>query len=414
MNINFLQKTFSSLRHENFRLFFTGQSVSLLGTWMQQTALSWLIYDITGSKFLLGLVAALATLPMLFLSVFGGVLADRYSKRNILIITQMFSMVLSLTLALLVSFNCIEVWHIILISTLSGVSFAIEMPVRQSFFVDMAGQEDLMNAIAMNSTLINFARIFGPALAGIVMSKLGIKWCFILNCLSFIAVLLALFKMHLPQIQTTKIKESIWQYTIDGFVYVKNNKTILYLLILMTIVGVFGWSYGILFPVIAKDIFNTGVQGYSALVSANGAGALIGALFIAYVGNSTLKRFYVNAGLILFGIAVLMLAFCKIYWLSLVLISLSGIGMIIYYNASTTLIQSIVDNSVRGRVMGIWSLIFGGTGPVGSIFVGAAAQYTSISDTLIISALVCITSVVILSIFFQNKDFEDKKEPIQT
>ncbi|EKE02979.1 MAG: hypothetical protein ACD_20C00298G0003 [uncultured bacterium] len=406
MNINFIYKTFASLKHENFKQFFIGQSISLIGSWMQITALSWLIYDMTGSRLLLGLVSALSALPMLFLSVLGGVFADKYSKKKLLIATQVSSMVLSFVLAILVIFNLVEIWHIITLAAISGIIFAIDLPVRQSFYIDIVGKKDLMNAIALNSSMVNLARIFGPALAGIIMVKFGIVWCFILNTFSYLAVLQALYKIKLPEIQIKRSIESTREYIATGFRYVKNNRLIFDLMILMVVVGIFGWSYSILFPVMAKDIFHVGEKGYAALVSAGGIGALSGALLIAYLGDSSQKRGLVNSGVYIMSLSLILLALCKIYWLGLVFVALAGFGSLVYFNATTTIIQSSVEDSVRGRVMGIWALIFGGTAPIGSLYIGVAAEYLRIPATLIISAVICTIAAIALAIFLQPGETE--------
>jgi len=398
MSINFIDKTFASLKHKNFRLFFMGQSISLIGTWVQQTALSWLIYDMTNSKLLLGLIAALGALPMLFLSLVGGIIADRFPRRTTLIITQISMMILTFILAFLIASNIIKIWHIVVIATLSGITFAIDMPVRQSYMIDMAGKKDLMNAIALNSTIFNFARVIGPVFAGIIMAKFGSLWCFILNGLSFLAVILALFKQNITVVKAKIKKENIIKYTATGFKYVKENKEILDLIILLVIVGIFGWSYAILFPAIAKDIFHIDERGFAVLVSVNGIGALLGALFVAYFGNNSQKRNFVNWGIYFSGLMIFLLAFCKIYWLGLILICFAGFGLVVYSASTTTIIQSDIDDAVRGRVIGIWSLVFGGMIPLGNLFAGTFAQYFGISATLITSSLICIVFVFIQSL----------------
>ena len=398
MKSDILRRTFSSLKHRNFRLFFTGQTISLVGNWMQQTALSWLIYDLTGSKFLLGFIAALGSLPMLFLSIMGGVIADRYRKRRVLMLVQSLAMVFAFILAGLIMFKVIQIWHIFVLAVLSGIVFAIDMPVRQSFFIDIVEKKDLMNAIALNSTIVNGARIMGPALAGIVMVNFGISFCFILNGLSFIAILYALFKITANENIPQENIESVMDYALNGFKYVHNNKLIRELMLLMVVVGIFGWSYSILFPAIAKDFFSKGEQGYALMVSANGLGSLVGALIIAYLGNSPKKRQFVNFGIYLFCIMTAFIAFSKIYWLSLILISLAGVGLVTYFSSTTTLIQSSVEDSIRGRVMGIWALVFGGMIPLGSIFAGTCSQILGIQRTLLISAIICFVFTLSLSI----------------
>ena len=230
MSITLITKTFSSLKNPKLRLFFAGQSISLIGTWIQQTALSWLIYEMTGSRFLLGLIAALGAFPMLCISVFGGAIADRYKKRKILMITQTTSMCLAFTLALLLIFNKIQIWHIYYSTLFSGIVFAIDMPVRQTFFADLVERKDLNNAIALSSSMVNASRMIGPALAGIIMVKLGTPACFIINALSFLAVIYALNILNVDEIKVKKEPVSILESVKSGFSYVKQNKLILNLL----------------------------------------------------------------------------------------------------------------------------------------------------------------------------------------
>ena len=398
MRIDLFQKTFASLKHRNFRLFFAGQTVSLIGTWVHQTALSWLIYDMTDSKLMLGLISALSSLPMFFLSVFGGVIADRFPKRKTLIVTQSTSMILVGILAALVLLNIYQIWHIVFISVLLGINFAIDMPVRQAFLLDITGREDLMNGIALNSSIVNLTRVLGPAIAGAIMVKYGVSWCFVVNSFSFLAVIVALYYLKIPEIVIKERTESIIQYTISGFRYVKQNKMILESMIIMTLMGIFGWSYALLIPALAKDIFLKGEQGYALLVSANGAGALIGALFVAYLGNSPNKRKIMNWGIYFYSIMVFLLSFSKVYWISLILVAGAGMGLLIYFSACTTLIQSSVDDSVRGRVMGIWALLFGGMMPLGNLFAGVFAEYFGIPATLLLSSIICPIFTFFLSL----------------
>ena len=280
----------------------------------------------TGSKLLLGLIAALGSLPMLFLSIFGGIIADSYPKKKILIITQSFAMLIAFSLSFLIFFHIIKIWHIFVTAILGGAVFAVDMPVRQSFFNDIVEKDDLMNAVALNSSIVNAARILGPALAGIIMVKFGIFWCFILNGLSFLAVLTALFKINIIKKQIKKRTESILKYIASAFSYVMTNKLISNLMLMMAVIGIFGWSYSLLAPAIAKDIFMQGEKGYAMLVSVNGAGALLGALFVAYLGNIKNKKNFVDWGIYLFSAMIIMLAFCKIYWISLIIMLLPGLG----------------------------------------------------------------------------------------
>ena len=404
MNFYFFEKTFSSFKYENFKHFFWGQSVSLAGTWMQQTALSWLIYDITGSKFYLGLIMALGSLPMLIFSTFGGVIADKYPKKQILIFTQIFSMLFAFILAFLEMLKLMSIKYIVIITFLAGIAFAIDMPVKQAFFIDMVKKKDLMNAIALNSSMVNAARMIGPAFAGLIMANYDIFWCFILNGLSFLAIIFVLLEMKLPKITYKHQKESILESMASGFRYVKKNKRILNLIILLSLIVIFGFSYSILLPAIAKDIFSTNETGYAMLVTANGLGSLLGALFIAYLGNSPKAKYFVNYGLYLFCLAIIMLALYKNYWLGFISLTVAGFGIVSYVSVTTTLIQSYTEDAYRGRVMGIWTLVFGGMLPVGSLLAGILAQHIGISLTLILNAFVCLLCTVMLSVLSRPED----------
>ncbi|MEI7474352.1 MAG: MFS transporter [bacterium] len=406
MPLYIINRTFSSLKNNNFRLFFSGQLVSLIGTWMQQTALGWLIYEMTGSKALLGFVAAISAFPMLVFSLFGGAIADRYPKRKILVTVQIFAMIMAFILAFLQSTHIIHIWHIMFISLLLGIALAIDIPVRQSFFIDIVGKEDLMNAVALNSSLVNAARMIGPMVAGAIMVQFGILWCFILNGFSFIAVILALLKLKLSSASKDKPTNSILKSIKEGFVFVKHNKPISRLMILMIVMVVFGTAYSTLLPAIAKDLFHKGEKGYAMLASANGVGSLIGALIIAYIGGSAKKKYLINGGIFVFAITLILLALTTNFYLALLFLCISGIGIVSYFSATTTIIQQNVDDEYRGRVMGIWALVFGGMVPLGNLFGGVVAQYIGIKITLIICALVCMLFATYRAIYTCFNDDE--------
>jgi MFS family permease len=256
-----LRKTFSALRHRNFRLFFYGQLISLIGTWMTTTAQGWLVYQLTGSKALLGIVAAAASAPMLVFATWGGWAADRYPKRSVLVVTQACSMILSLTMAALVWSGYVRPWEIIVLAIFGGVTMAFDMPARQSFVIEMTSREDLMNAISLNSSVFNSARIIGPSLAGILMAQVGIAMCFLLDGLSFIAVIAGLLMMRLPKHARTKDDAGAIGQALEGFRYVWNHPRPLTILSLFAVVGIFGWSYSVLMPAFAHDVLHLGEQG---------------------------------------------------------------------------------------------------------------------------------------------------------
>ena len=276
--------TFAALKHRNFRLFTFGQLVSLTGTWMQTTAQGWLVYQLTGSKVLLGTVAAVGSLPML-LSVWGGSLANRHPKRTVVCITQTGMMVLAFVFAALVWSGHIRPWHILVLAALGGVAMAFDMPARQAFMVEMTSREDLMNAVSLNSSIFNGARVVGPAVAGVVMAQVGMALCFLLNGLSFLAVIAGLLMMRLPRFVPPAQPASTGRHMLEGFAYVAKHRRVRLLLLLFAVVGVFGWSYSVLLPAYATDILHVGERGYGALLSANGLGALLGALTVATYGS---------------------------------------------------------------------------------------------------------------------------------
>ncbi len=381
--------TFAALKHRNFRLFFFGQLVSLIGSWMQNTAQGWLVYQLTGSKVLLGTVAAVGSLPMLLLSVWGGSVADRHSKRTVVLFTQAGMMVLAFLFAGLVWSGQIRPWQILVLAALGGVAMAFDMPARQAFMVEMTSREDLMNAVSLNSSIVNGARVVGPAVAGFLMAQVGLTWCFFLNGLSFIAVLAGLWLMRLPKFVPPAKPASTGRHMLEGFAYVAGHRRVRILLVLFAVVGVFGWSYSVLLPAYATDILHVGEGGYSALLSANGLGALLGALTVATFGNRIRPRVMILGGLWVFAAMLLLLAWVRWFPLALVCLLVGGWGMLLYFATTNTLMQTIVSDAMRGRVMGIWALVFGGMMPVGGLESGFLSHAVGIPWTVAVGALVC-------------------------
>ncbi|MHC1762939.1 MAG: MFS transporter [Verrucomicrobiia bacterium] len=384
--------TFAALKHRNFRLFFVGQLVSLTGTWMQNTAQGWLVYQLTGSKVMLGTVAAVGSLPMLLLSAWGGSLADRHSKRTVVFWTQTGMMLLAFTFAALVWSGHIQPWHILTLAALGGVAMAFDMPSRQAFMVEMTSREDLMNAVSLNSSIVNGARVVGPAVAGLLMAQVGLTLCFLLNGLSFIAVIAGLLMMRLPRFVPPIDPPSTGRHMLQGFSYVASHRRVRILLLLFMVVGIFGWSYSVLLPAYATDILHVGEGGYSALLSANGLGALLGALTVATYGKRLKPRLMVLGGLWLFSAMLVLLAFVRWYPLVLFCMAVAGWGMLLYFATTNTLIQTSVSDEMRGRVMGIWALVFGGMMPVGGLESGLLAHSVGVPWAVATGALVCASA----------------------
>jgi MFS family permease len=381
--------TFAALKHRNFRLFFTGQLVSLIGLWMQNTAQGWLVYQLTGSKVLLGTVAAVGSLPMLLFSVWGGSLADRHPKRTVILFTQTGMMMLAFAFAALVGSGHIQPWHILVLAALGGVAMAFDMPARQAFTVEMTSREDLMNAISLNSSIFNGARIVGPAVAGFLMARVGMTWCFLLNGLSFIAVIAGLLMMRLPRFVPPAEPPSTGRHVLEGFAYVAGHRRVRRLLLFLGVVGIFGWSYSVLLPAYAADILHVGEGGYGALLSANGVGALLGALTVATYGSRMRPRWMILGGVWLFSAMLVLLAVVRWFPLVLACLAVGGWGMLLFFSTANTLIQTSVSDAIRGRVMGIWALVFGGLMLLGGLESGVLAQAVGVPWTISAGALIC-------------------------
>jgi MFS family permease len=398
------RNTFAAFQHRNYRLYFSGQLVSLIGTWMTNTAQGWLVYQLTGSKALLGVVAAAGTAPMLLFSTLGGWAADRFSKRSVLLCTQVAMMILAFIFASLVWSNLIRPWEIIVLGLCGGVAMAFDMPARQSFVVEIASREDLMNAISLNSAMFNGARIIGPAVAGFLMAKVGIALCFFIDGVSFLAVLAGLLMMRLPAHVPGAARGGPLAESLEGFRYVWNHVRVRTIFALFAIVGIFGWSYSVLMPAFARDVLHLGEQGYGFLLGASGIGALIGALTTATFGTNISPRKLAFGGVWLFSAMLLIFAFNRNLTIAMICLAGTGFGMMLFFSTSNTTVQTIVPDEMRGRVMGIWALIFGGMIPFGSLEAGAVAHFVGTSATLAIGALICALAAFVTLIIVRRRD----------
>ena len=389
-------QTFRALRHRNYRLFFVGQLVSLTGTWMQQTAMSWWVYELTGSKTLLGVVSAAGSAPMVFFSMWGGSLADRHSKRRILMATQTASMVFAFLLAFLVWKQQAGTGWVIAIALLNGVAMAFDMPARQSFVVEMTSREDLMNAISLNSSVFNGARVIGPSLAGIALAGVGAAACFLLNGLSFLAVIAGLALMRLPQNPGgAQPGGSVREHATSGLRYAWSNIRVRTILILFAFVGVFGWSYAVLMPSFARDVLGMSAGGYGSLMSASGIGALCGALTIASAGHRYPPRRLAFTGIWLFSAMLVLCAFTRNFYVAMAFLACAGYGMMLFFSTANTVLQTSVPDEMRGRVMGIWALIFGAIVPLGSLEAGALADWIGTRPTVAFGGIVCALAGIV-------------------
>lgn len=402
-----LRQTFAALRHRNFRLFFSGQLISLIGTWMQNTAQGWLVYELTHSRWLLGVVTAVNSAPMLLFSIWGGSIADQHSKRSIVLCTQTAMMVLAFTFAGLVWSGHITTSEILVIAALRGLAMAFDMPARQAFMVEMTSREDLMNAISLNSSIVNGARVIGPSIAGFVIVRIGMAMCFFVDGLSYIAVIAGLWMMRLPKFVKPQRSSTAVAHVLEGFSYVWGHWRMRTLLILFSIVGIFGWSYSVMMPAFATDVLKTGAAGYGALLSANGVGALVGALTVASIGHRVSRRFLVFGGLWIFSGTLLLLAFVQSFYLALVLLAIGGWGMLLFFSTTNTLLQTSASDEMRGRVMGIWALVFGGMMPVGGLEAGAVSHQFGVRWTIAIGAIVCALAALVTWTIVKTRKTEE-------
>jgi MFS family permease len=364
-----------ALRHRNFQLFFSGQLISLIGTWMQSVAQSWLVYRLTGSALLLGSVGFASQVPVFLFAPLGGIAADRFNRRHIVISTQVAAMLLALILALLTLSHEIDhrVWIIFVLAALLGVVNAFDIPGRQSFLVDMVGREDLMNAIALNSSMFNGARVIGPAIAGILVAKIGEGWCFFANAVSYIAVIIGLLLMRVHSPVRVAMASPL-EHMMEGFRFVNQTAPIRALLLLLGLVSLVGMPYVVLMPIFADQILHGGARGLGILMGATGVGALLGALTLAFrEGVKGLGRWvaWCCAG---FGTSLVIFAMSRTFWVSVILLLPVGYTMMLQMACSNTLIQVMVPDALRGRVMAVYSMMFMGMAPIGALFGGALAD----------------------------------------
>jgi MFS family permease len=362
-----------ALRHRNFQLFFSGQLISLVGTWMQTVAQSWLVYEKTGSSFKLGAVGFASQIPVFLIAPIGGMVADRVNRQRVVIATQVASMILAFILAALTLTNTVQVWHVFVLAALLGVVNAFDIPGRQSFLVDMVGREDLMNAIALNSSMFNGARVIGPAIAGILLIKIGEGGCFLANGISYIAVIIGLLLMKV-ECHARSRSDSPLEDIIEGFRWVSHTGPIRALLLLLGLVSLVGVPYTVLMPIFADHILRSGAKGLGILMGFTGIGALLGALTLAVrTGVKGLGKL-ISICCAGFGVSLIAFAFSKIFWLSAWLLVPVGFFIMLQMACSNTLIQTMVPDALRGRVMALYSMMFMGMAPFGALLGGALAD----------------------------------------
>lgn len=389
-------QTFAAFRHRNYRLWFIGQLISLVGTWMQTTAQGYLVFQLTHSPMYLGYVGFAAGVPSWLFMLYGGVIADRIPRRRLLIITQSVMMLLAFVLAGLTFTNLVRPWHIVLLALALGVVNAFDAPARQSFVFEMVGREDLANAIALNSSMFNLATVVGPAVSGLVYALVGPAWCFTINGLTFLGVIIALLLMHLQPFVAPARTTAALEDLREGLGYIRDHLPIRTLIGVAAIISLFGMAFMTLIPAWAVSVLGGDETTNGWLLSARGLGALSGALMVAALGRINYKGRLLTIGLFVFP--VMLLVFALVRWLPLSLLALVGVGwgFMVLFNMANTLIQTIVPDELRGRVVSVYTLSFFGLMPLGALLAGGVAEVIGEPLTLILSALISLGFAIFL------------------
>ena len=387
---------FRALKHRNFQLFFAGQLVSLIGTWMQSTAQLWLVYRMTNSPALLGIFGFASQIPILFLASLGGYVGDRYNRHRGVVWTQTTAMILSFVLAALTLIGAVRVWEIVLIAFFAGIVNAFDVPIRQAFLVQMVGKEDLPNAIALNSSIFNGARIVGPALAGFAIAWIGEGWCFFLNGISFLAVIIALLMMRLDKFEPRASKGSPLQNFVQGFRFAMSDRPIRSALLLLSLMSLLGMQYSVFMPIFARDILHGGPSRLGLLMSFAGVGAIVGALHFA--GRTDYKGLveWIAATSTTCSLGIVLFSQSRVYWLSAVALLAVGFSATSQMAATNTMVQGRVPDELRGRIMAVYATMVMGVQPLGALIAGGVAKRIGAPHALTAFGTICFLG----SLFF--------------
>ncbi len=398
--------TFRALRHRNYRLFYSGQSISLCGTWMQTIAQAWLVLQITDSKVALGTVTMLQFLPITIFVLFAGVIADRVPKRNFLIGTQTLAMLQALTLAALVWSGHVQLWHVYVLAFVLGLSNAFDQPTRQAFVMEMVGREDLMNAVALNSGMFNGARLVGPAIGGFVIAAVGVKAAFLINGISYVPVLIGLFMMDTSKLfaiprKVTKI-DPIGELR-EGLSYAFRTPSALLIIILVAIIGTFGYNFTVMLPLVTRYVLDSGEVTLGFMTGAVGLGALISALVLASRTTASKNTLFIGGGM--FGLLLGAVALSQTLWVTLVILLLLGMANTAFASTANTSLQLATPDHLRGRVMSIYMLLFAGSTPIGGYLTGVMAEAWGVQTAIGIEAGLCLVGLALgLAYYFANRE----------
>lgn len=392
---------FRALRNPSYRIYWIGNLVSQMGNWVQMVARPWLVYDITHSTAALGFIAFLNAIPLLFLSLFGGVLADRIDRRKLIVVTQILYMLLAFFLAGLVWMKTVEVWHIAVLSLLGGIITAFDLPARQAMVTDMVGKEDLMNAIAMNSMAFNLARILGPTVAGLMVEGVGMASCFFINGLSFLAIIFPLLRIHVEQTMPQK-EGNVWESMREGLSYIRSQPQLMGFISIVTVGSIFALPYGTLMPAFAKEVFGTNAAGMGGLFAASGAGALMGALVLARLSTSETKTGVVIGAAFGLGAALVAFSYSRSILVAVVTLALVGLTATSQNATTNTLIQTMSPDHLRGRVMSAFMMVFQGVMPFGNLQAGFVAEHWGAPFAVRLGGVVFFAYVAVLTIYLHT------------
>jgi MFS family permease len=394
-----------AFRHRNYRLFFAGQGLSLIGTWMTAVAQSWLVLQLTGNPFDLGLLAVAQFTPVLILGLFGGLLADTLPKRPTMYVTQTVAMIVSGTLFVLAATHTVQLWHVFVLAIVMGIRNSIDMPTRQAFAVDMVGREDIGNAVALNSALFNGARVVGPAIAGVAIGAFGVAIAFLIDAISFLAVLVALFAMdegalrQPPRLAQMGNVRAVIDNLAEGLHYVQRTGIVLLAVVMIGIVATFGINFSVLIPPLAADSLQVGAVGYGFLMAASGVGSLVAALVIAFRGTKPSRMLL---GALVLGVAEMLMGGTGSYLLDLALMFTAGAGAISMMATANTTLQLAVPDELRGRVMSVYTTVFAGTSPIGGLAVGAIAANAGAPAALFVGGSISVVAAIIGVIWYRS------------
>ncbi|HEY8911332.1 MAG TPA: MFS transporter [Desulfosporosinus sp.] len=402
---------FPALTHDNFRIYWLGQCVSLIGTWMQSIGQTWLVFSLTGSPLLVGLLGAIQFLPITIFSLFAGVIIDKYPKRTILLITQLISMILAFTLSALVFTHSVRYEYVLILALILGFTNTIDMPTRQSFTIEMAGKKDLRNAIALNSASFNLARIIGPAIGALILASFGAGWCFLFNGLSFMAVLVSLLKLKINSYVRVKVSNDVIKEIKDGLKYIAGEPSLLQTILMVLIIGIFVFNFNVILPVFSKNVLHQGEKVYGLLMSALGVGSLLGALMVSLNSKSGPQSKVLISSAVMVSIMLISISFTKVYYYSALLLVITGIFNIWFSTTANSMLQITTKDEYRGRVMSVYSLVFAGATPIGNMFAGFTSDKFGAGTAFLLSGFLTISLIVLLKLAFTVSQRAQKLKP---